>query len=346
MNTTTINGRQQQPAATMERLRQFSFAYAPPLLIEAAVRHKIFDALDAGAQTVEEASARAETSERGTRILLNALVGLGLLSRMGEKYLLAPDAAEFLVSCKPKFMGRFFHHTTVNILPMWMRLAEIVKTGKPVQAVNQEEKGTEFFQDFVEDLFPVNYPAALALARELGLAEAQENVFVLDLAAGSGVWGIGLAEGSPHVQVTAVDWAGIIPVTKKVTEKFGLSARCEFIKGDLHTVDFGDGYDVATLGHILHSEGAEKSRRLLQKVFDALAPGGTAAIAEWLVNEDRTAPAPSLIFAVNMLINTEEGDTYSFEEIEAWLTEAGFEDVRLIDAPGVSPLILATKPGA
>jgi hypothetical protein len=51
-----------------------------------------------------------------------------------------------------------------------------------------------------------------------------------------------------------------------------------------------------------------------------------------------------LIFAVNMLLNTDEGDTWSFEEIAAWLAEAGFEDARTLDAPGPSPLILAIRP--
>jgi len=79
-------------------------------------------------------------------------------------------------------------------------------------------------------------------------------------------------------------------------------------------------------------------------VFNALGPGGTIAIQEFLVNADRTGPLPSLIFAVNMLVNTDEGDTFSFEEISSWLTEAGFVDPRTLASPGPSPLILATKP--
>jgi ubiquinone/menaquinone biosynthesis C-methylase UbiE len=169
-------------------------------------------------------------------------------------------------------------------------------------------------------------------------------VRVLDVASGSGIWGIVLAQKSPHVRVTAVDWAGIIPTTKRITQKFGVGDRFEFIEGDIAEVDFGSGYDFVTLGHILHSEGAEQSRQLLKKTFRALKPGGIIAIAEWLVNDDRTEPAPSLMFAVNMLVNTEKGDTFSFNEIKSWLEEAGFKDARTLEAPGPSPLILATKP--
>ena len=80
------------------------------------------------------------------------------------------------------------------------------------------------------------------------------------------------------------------------------------------------------------------------KTFHALAPKGTIAIAEFLVNPERTGPLNGLFFAVNMLVNTDCGDTYSFEEISGWLGEAGFINPRTLDAPGPSPLILATKP--
>jgi 3-hydroxy-5-methyl-1-naphthoate 3-O-methyltransferase len=108
--------------------------------------------------------------------------------------------------------------------------------------------------------------------------------------------------------------------------------------------DFGSNHTVATLGHILHSEGEERSRALLAKTLHALASGGTIAIAEYLVNPDRSGPLNGLFFAVNMLVNTDSGDTYSFEEISSWLAEAGFTNARTLESPGPSPLILATKP--
>jgi len=178
----------------------------------------------------------------------------------------------------------------------------------------------------------------------MGENGAVKPVRVLDLASGSGVWGIAQAQSSEEVRVTAVDWPGVIPVTQKTVARFGLADRFSYIEGDLLQADFGDGYNLATLGHILHSEGKERSQALLAKTFKALASGGTIAIAEFLVNADRTGPVNALFFAVNMLVNTDTGDTYSFEEISSWLTEAGFINTRTLESPGPSPLILATKP--
>jgi hypothetical protein len=115
------------------------------------------------------------------------------------------------------------------------------------------------------------------------------------------------------------------------------------VAGDLFSVDFGGPHQVAVVGQILHSEGVERSRALLRRTHAALAPGGTIAIAEFLVDADRRGPLRGLVFAVNMVVNTPFGGTYSFEEIAGWLTEAGFVEPRLLRAPGPAPLILATR---
>jgi precorrin-6B methylase 2 len=328
---------------TPERILQFAWGYVPPLILEAAIRHHVFDTLDAGPKTVSEVHTATGASKRGLAAIMNALVGLGFLAKDKQSvYSLTPESAAFLVSTKPGFQGGLIRHCSEHLIPKWLSLNEIVATGHPVAAVNQQEAGSDFFQNFVNDIFPMSYPAAQALARHFNANGAQ--IRVLDLAAGSGVWGIALAQSSEQVHVTAVDWAGVIPVTQKTVARFGLAGQFSYVEGDLLHADFGSGYNLSTLGHILHSEGRERSRALLQKTFAALASGGTIAIAEFLVNSDRTGPVNGLFFAVNMLVNTDSGDTYCFEEIAGWLEEAGFTHARTLESPGPSPLILATKP--
>ena len=323
---------------------QMAWGYAPPIIIEAAVRNKVFDLLAAAPKTIPELAAASGASERGLTAIVNALVGFQLLARDGQRYALTPESAAFLVSNKPGSLARFFSHVSTMLIPSWLHLTDTVKTGKPVQAVNDKTEGANFFADFVESLFPLSYPAARMLGEHLEIPKAAGPVSVLDVAAGSGVWGIAIAQLSPTVTVTAVDWPNVLEITKQVAEKNGVGNRLKTSPGDLLAADFGKGHQVATLGHILHSEGRERSRKLLKKTFEALAPGGTIAIMEFLPNEERTGPPDALIFAVNMLAMTETGDTYPFGEISGWLREAGFVNPRLLDVPAVSPLVLATRP--
>jgi len=337
--------RPKKDQVTPERLMQFGFAYAPPLIIGAAVSNKVFDSLATGAKTANEVSKETGASVRGLHAIMNALVGLELLKKdRQEKYSLTPESATFLLSDKAGTQAGFFATILPQLVSRWLSLTEVVRDGRPVLAVNQEEPGTEFFSQLVENIIPMSYPSAQALGHHLKIAKAKSEVRVLDLAAGSGIWGIALTQKSPRVRVTAVDWAGMIPTTKRITQKFGVADRFNYIEGDLLEANLGNGYDIAILGHILHSEGEERSRKLLKKTFKALKSGGTIAIAEWLVNDDRTEPTHSLMFAVQMLVNTERGDTFSFNEIKSWLEEARFKRVRKLEAPGPSPLILATKP--
>jgi ubiquinone/menaquinone biosynthesis C-methylase UbiE len=329
-----------------DRIRQLAWGYVPPLLLEAAIRHRVFDVLDAGAKTLSEVAKETNASERGLTAIMNALVGLDFLAKDTNegRYSLTPESATFLVSTKPAFMGGMIRHSSEQLIPQWLNLNKVVATGHPIEAVNEEGPGTGFFHEFVNDILPLSYPAAQALAQHLDSNAAGRKVRVLDLAAGSGVWGIAQAQCSDAVHVTAVDWPGVIPVTRKTVEKFGVADRFSYVEGDLLSADFGSGFDIATLGHIIHSEGEKRSRALLTKTFNALAPGGTIAIAEFLVNPERTGPVMSLFFAVNMLVNTETGNTFSLEEISSWLADVGFVNPRTLEAPGPSPLILATKP--
>ncbi len=193
-------------------------------------------------------------------------------------------------------------------------------------------------------MFPISFPAATALARHLGISKTRAPISVLDIGAGSGVWGIAIAKQSPHVRIHAVDWPQVLKVTRRIAKKHGLADRLKTAPGDFFEADFGKGHRLATIGHILHSEGRDRSRRLLKLVFNALAPGGTVAIQEFVPDDDRSGPPNALIFAINMLVNTEAGDTFTFNEMSRWLRQAGFRNPRLLDVPSVSPLVLADKP--
>jgi methylase of polypeptide subunit release factors len=329
---------------TPERLLQLAWGYAPPLILETAINYRVFDLLDEQPRTAIDLAARTGASVRGLAAILNALVGLEFLTRKGEHYRLAPESAAFLVSTRPAYHGTYFMHMTRQLIPRWLHLSEVVRTGRPVVAANQSSEGANFFAEFVESLFPLSYKAARSLGEHLEISAVTTPMSVLDIGAGSGVWGIALAHLSPHVKIHAVDWPVVLEVTRKVAQRQGVGDRLTTSAGDLLETDFGTGHRVATIGHILHSEGAERSRRLLRKTFEALAPGGTIVISEFMPNPDRTGPTNALIFAVNMLVHTEAGDTFTFPEMAQWLREAGFTNPRQLEAPAPSPLVLATKP--
>ena len=335
---------QAQQQITPMRVIQMGWAFVMPLAIESAVRTRIFDVLDEHPKTIAQVCQETACSPRGVEPLVNFLVAIELLRRSADGvYSLTPESSAFLVSNKPSFHGGFICHLTADLIPKFLELEQVVRTGHPARSVNREAEATAFFKNFVEDLMPLNFPAARTLAQHLASSRKTETTKILDIAAGSGVWGIAVCQAFASATLTAVDFPEVLEVTRSVVSRFGLNGRFHGIAGDVLRVDLGAGYSIATLGHILHSEGEERSREILHKVYEALAPQGTVAIAEFVLNEDRTSPPAAAYFNLNMAVNTENGRAFTGSELQRWLEEAGFRNVRTLEIPGPSPLVLAEK---
>jgi ubiquinone/menaquinone biosynthesis C-methylase UbiE len=307
-----------------------------------SLRLGLFSHLAAGAGTAAEVARAADSSERGTRMLLDALTGFGLLTKSGERYELTPHARQYLVRESPDYAGGLAESGAM--FDAWTHLDECVRTGQPMQRVETKERAEEFFPMLVRTLHVVNREPARRTAEALGAGAANKGLRVLDVAAGSGVWGIAFAEADPSARVTAQDFPGVLPTTREYVRRHGLEERFDFLAGDLKEVDFGESqYDVALLGNILHSEGEESSRELLRRLRRALRPGGRVVIIDMLPNDSRTGPPYQLIFALNMLVNTERGDTYTLAEYTRWLQEAGFPRVETADIGSHSPAVIGQR---
>jgi ubiquinone/menaquinone biosynthesis C-methylase UbiE len=333
---------------TPERILQLAFGFGPTQTLTSAVELRLFTHVAQGKTTMPALAQATGASPRGLRMLLDALVGLGLMTREGNdddaRYGLTPDAEAFLVEGRPGYHGDFVRLHGTLMAGNWMKLTDCVRTGQPVKAVDNPEEGAAVWDELVDSLFPVGYAAATALGQELRRLYPQGTLRLLDVAAGSGVWSIAAAQNDPNVQVVAFDLPGTLPHTRKWTERLGVADRFEFRAGDIRENDLGQAeFDAVILGHICHSEGADYTRKLLAKSARALKPGGTLAIAEMVPDDDRRGPVFPLLFALNMLVHTREGNTFTLAEYRHWLEEAGFRDIRPLPVPAPSPLILATR---
>ena len=124
-----------------ERIMQFAWGFAPPLIIEVAVRNRVFDFLDTTPHTVQEVAEYVKGSTRGWRAVLNCLVGVDLLSKESLRYRTTPESSMYLVTTKSSYVGGFFRHISNQLIPSWLDLEEIMRTGKPEGRVN--DRATE-----------------------------------------------------------------------------------------------------------------------------------------------------------------------------------------------------------
>src|ERR1700686_1350827 len=309
----------------------------------AAVELDVFSHFAEGKRTAKEVAEAAGASPRGMAYLLDALTAIHYLRKTGSRYGLQPASAMFLVPGRTAYMGAMAQALSLT-WDVWKNLTESVRSGRSIEAVNVAENGKEFFPKLLASLFPGSFAASAAAVSRLPEKERRKIHKILDVAAGSGAWSLAFARAIPQARITTVDFPELTPIIREFAEKFGVAARYEYLEGDLRQADFGrDTYDLVILGHIIHSEGEKHGKELLAKCYAALRPGGKLLIAEFVPNDARTGPPMPLLFGLNMLLQTEEGNVFTLREYRAWLKAGGFRKVATIPVPPPSTVILATK---
>jgi SAM-dependent methyltransferase len=303
----------------------------------------LFDHIAAGRRSVAEIAAATGAAGRGVERLLDALAGLGYLRKKGDGYALCPVAQKFLVSSS-EFYIQGLAAFAMHMSQSWQRLAAVVRSGHPVVDVDTEERGRELFPALVKHIFPQSFNAANAAVGALPARSRSAIRSILDVAAGSGAWSIAFARAIPAARVTALDFSEVLKITREFADRFGVGDRFDYLEGNLREIDFGRArYDLVILGQILHSEGGRRARALVRKSCAALNKAGLLLIADFIPNDRRTGPPRPLLFGLNMLLHTEQGEVFTMKQIRGWLAESGFKKVKTIPAPASSPLILARR---
>ena len=219
-----------------------------------------------------------------------------------------------------------------------------MRTGEPLQRVEAQDRAEDFFPMLVRGLHVINSQPARRMAEALGAGTSHTGLRVVDVACGSGVWGIAIAEADKKARVTAQDFPRLFETTRHYLKRHNVEEQFDFLPGDLKEVDFGEGaFDLALLGNIVHSEGVDSSRDLFKRLYRALAPEGRIVIIDMIPNNERTGPPFALFFALNMLVNTQMGGTYTLAEYTQWLNDAGFKRIETADIQSHSPLIIGFK---
>src|SRR6185295_9200944 len=301
------------------------------LTLIAAIELDVFTTIAQGNRTAADVAGAIKAPKRGVEHLLDALVGMEYLTKRGTQYGLTPVADTFLVRTKPSFIGAMADEVRIT-MPGWQQLAEVVRTGKSAAGIDAEE-GHEFFPKLVKAIFPLTYAGARGLVAAFPQAKLKKMERILDVAAGSAAWSLPFAQAAPNVRVTAMDYSEVTPVARQFAEQFGVADRYDYVEGDLRELDFGKKeYDVVILGHIIHIGDEKWGKSLIAKSYKALKPGGTLVIAEMIPNDTRTGPVFPLLFGLNMVIHTNEGDVFTLAQYKQWLKQAGFASVKVVEA--------------
>jgi len=303
-----------------------------------ALELDIFTAVGGGA-TAEEVAQKISTHTRATEMLLNALAAMGMLAKQRGVFRNTPTTARYFAAGSEDNARAGLIHTA-NIWHRWSNLTECVRAGTAVGHQEMAARGDDWTEPFITAMHRNAAERAPLVVQAVGAA-ADERL--LDVGGGSAAYSIAFAQAHEKLHATVLDLPTVLPIAQRHINAAGLAGRVETIAGDLRHDALGKGFTLVLASAICHMLSPEENQYLLRRCFAALDPNGRVVIQDFILEPDKAAPKQAALFALNMLVGTPAGSTYSYEEYSAWLQEAGFQEVRHIRLPGPSSLMVGAK---
>lgn len=310
---------------TVQEVLDVARSFQPACVLTAAALD-IFSPLYEKPMTAEALACELGTNPRATTILLDALVALKLLAKQVSDYSVPEDVAKLLTEKSANNVLPMVRHLA-NCLRRWAHLSGVTQTGKPAECGPSIRGEAADQADFIGAMYNISKP----IADEV-IAKLQPLKFdhLLDIGGASGTWTIAFLRAVPEATATLFDLPPVISMAEQHFAEAGLGDRVRLVAGDFYTDDLPDGADIAWLGTICHQNSREQNRALFAKVHKALKDGGIVVIRDVVMDPSYTSPEGAALFAVNMLVATEGGGTYTFDEYRQDLCEAGFGEVILV----------------
>ena len=325
---------------TTEEILRLAGQFMESRVLLAAAELDIFTMLARSPLSASEVAMRSKMTGRGTTILLNALVAMGLLEKEGEKFRCPPALTPVLTKDTPdSILPMILHMAT--LWGRWSDLTEIVRNGadslKPVTSMTGHDQ---------EAFIGAMHVVGARLAREIVTAvEPGHAERLLDVGGGSGTYVQAFLEACQNMSATIFDLSQVIEMARRRLGYAGLLDRVRLVPGSFYEDELPMGHDLVLLSAIIHMNSHDQNLELYRKIWRALEPGGRLVIRDHVMNPDHTQPTGGTLFAVNMLVATKGGDCYSLEEITGALSKAGFVKIRSLRAgENMDCLVEAIKP--
>jgi (2Fe-2S) ferredoxin/predicted O-methyltransferase YrrM len=321
-----------------DELLQIVRGFQESRAVLSAIELDIFSALGDGA-TAASVAARLKTDPRATEMLLNALTAMGLLIKENGRFRNTRTTGRYLSADSADNARDSMMHT-VHLWPRWATLTDCVRAGTEVIGRRSDDRDADWTHAFIAAMDRNAAERAPLVVRAVSLEGVRQ---MLDVGGGSGAYAIAFAHAARDLQVEILDQPEVLALTRKYIEKADLAGRIKTRPGDLRTDSLGAGFDLVFVSAICHMLSPEENRNLIQRCYQALAPQGRLVVQDFILESDKTSPKFAALFALNMLVGTQAGSSYSADEYMAWLRDAEFRDVKHIRLAGPSGLILGTR---
>ncbi len=308
------------PAWTPEQLLDMARGFQEARILLTGAELDLFTLLAPEPLPLPTVAARLQADPQALAILLDALSAMGLLVKREGAYQTEPSATRFLAADSPGSILPMVLHSA----NLWHRWGQLTRLVAPLHGAASSDEHR--LHSFIGAMHVAASPHAANL---VDLVEPGPARRLLDVGGGSGTYTLAFLAASPQMRATLFDRPAVVEMARQRLEAAGLLNRVTLTPGDYNQDPLPGGHDLVFLSAIIHQNTPAQNLELFRKCLAALEPGGRLVVRDHVLSPDRTRPRRGALFAVNMLVAENGGNSYTLEEIQASLEEVGFARVRL-----------------
>jgi len=294
-------------------------------VILTAAEIDLFTHLEQKPSSAEEMADTLALDRKALTRLLDCLVIFGLVEKIKGPYRNTEKGA-LLSADHPETVLPMVLHMN-HLWNTWSGLTETLRKGQDAQI----KAGLTFDEERMKAFIGAMHVVGKRLSSEIaGAFDLSSFHKLLDVGGASGTYTIAFLRQNPQMKAVVFDLKGAIPIARERLREEGLIDRVELVAGDFYQDELPKSCDLALLSAIIHQNSLDENLNLFKKVYRALEPGGVILIRDHIMDDSRTRPPAGAIFALNMLVNTRGGDTYTLAEVKDSLEQAGFKQIQLL----------------
>ncbi|MCC6140655.1 MAG: methyltransferase [Nitrospira sp.] len=325
MPATDRRGGMTRRIATFDEFRDAVSAYRLPRILIMALELDLFTKIGVRRWTIPQLAKSLSVSERGLSILCRNLAMAGLLTKTGESYRNSRLAATALNARHAAYRKNYLD-LMMNHEKDWGRLGESVRTGRQLDEDVPEEPG--YRQRFT---WAMHYRTVETAPKIAAQVDVHGAAMLLDLGGGPGTYAMAFLSKHPRLRATVGDRPAALEVAREIAATHKAGSRLSYVPIDFTQEAIPGTYDVIWYSNVLHIYSPETNRAIFRRALAALNPGGRLLIQDaFLHDREGLRPAEANLFAVSMLLFTEEGNTYTAAATRGWLKEAGFSRTKVL----------------
>ncbi|ODS31622.1 MAG: tetracenomycin polyketide synthesis 8-O-methyltransferase [Candidatus Scalindua rubra] len=298
---------------------ELGYSFFKSKVLLTATKLDIFNIIGEMGLSVNDVAAKLNSDEDATEIFLDAIVSLNLLKKKHNQYFNTENGKEIFIYGKEMYLGDIIVLQDV-MWDAWSRLEESIVTGRPARKPDMFQDDKEETRNFIMAMHNTAITTAHILSREIDLSDCKT---LIDIGGGPGTYSVFFCKENCNLEVTILDLPGTLEITRELISNSNVTHRTKLIEGDFNK-EIEGRYDAAFLSNIIHGEGEKENIALIKRVYNALNDGGKIIIKDFFLDDNKASPAFPALFSLNMLLFTENGRSYSLQEIKGWLEKAGF----------------------